>query len=203
MLYQSLRLFSKLKSLRFFTVSVSKQRRETKKTKPWLTVAYWEKHERVGRMYHGFENSINIYERKSKNNRLGLCLRDVDRSNVINENTKAVLKHIGDGIQVSLEDGDIWVYNKSESPVFLNGELLQTLRNTDKPRIEKLPAGYCIKIHNNKNFPTRDDETLNDQKYEEHCLRVSFVKGFGCGYKRQTIMNCPCWIELFFTLPKS
>lgn len=123
----------------------------------------------------------------------------------MNDNTKLAFRHIGEGIQVSLEAGDIWIYNKSQAPVFLNGELVQRLHNTDIPRVDKLLSGYGLKVFDcNANVSSRQslDKTA---RYcaQQHCLRVSFVKGFGRGYKRQNIMSCPCWIEIFFTLPKS
>ena len=185
----------------FVAVSTCTKREQARK-RPWLMLAYWEHEQRVGNMYHGYEDTINIYESKSKGHRQGLCLKDLNRTCEMNDNTKIPFRNIGEGIQVSLEDGDIWVYNKSESPVFLNGELLQRLHHTDTPRVDKLPSGYGRKVFDcNANVSTR--QSLDKRREEQHCLRVSFVKGFGRGYKRQTIMNCPCWIEMFFTLPAS
>ena len=201
MIRQRLSAFLKLKWISFVTVSSCTKQEESRK-RPWLTLAYWERDQRVGNMYYGYDDTINIYESKSKGHRQGLCLKDLNRTCEMNDNTKIAFKNIGDGIQVSLEDGSIWIYNKSDSPVFLNGELLQRLYHTDTPRVDKLPSGYGLKVFDcNSNVSTR--QCLDKRREEQHCLRVSFVKGFGRGYKRQTIMNCPCWIEIFFTLPKS
>lgn len=159
----------------------------------WVKLAYWEGNTRVGHMFHGYDKTINIYESiaKSKENRTGFCLRELERTREMNEPTKVVFKNIGNGVQVNLEDGNIWIYNNSLSSVFLNGELLQTLYNTRTPKVEKLPSGYGLKI-----FDCRTG--VNKRRNEPYSLRVSFVKGFGSGYKRQYITNCPCWIEMFF-----
>lgn len=200
MFWQKFCLFFKLdfkSSLLGLTCTKEEQRR-----RPWLTLAYWERDKRVGNMYHGYDTTINIYESKSKGHTQGLCLKELHRTCEMNDPTKVVFRNIGEGIQVSLEDGSIWIYNKSTSPVFLNGELLQRLHHTQTPRVDKLPSGYGLKVFDcSANVASRQD--LDKRRDETHCLRVSFVKGFGRGYKRQTIMNCPCWVEMFFSLPKS
>ncbi|XP_028402519.1 mothers against decapentaplegic homolog 6-like isoform X2 [Dendronephthya gigantea] len=200
--YQGLRAKPKSEILCHDDSGVASTKQEESRFRPWITLAYWERDKRVGSMYHGYENTINIYESKTKGHRHGLCLKDLNRTCEINDNTKIVLRNIGEGIQVNLENGDIWIYNKSQSPVFLNGQLLQRLHNTDTPRVEKLSSGYGLKVFDcNANASSR--QSADNTHEEQHCLRVSFVKGFGRGYKRQTIMNCPCWVEMFFTLPKS
>lgn len=163
---------------------------------PWVKLAYWEANVRVGTMYNGYERIINVYQTLTKDQGGGFCLNELERTHEMNGPTKLVFKNIGEGVQVSLEDGDVWIHNRSTSPVFINGELLQTLHHTRTPVVQKLASGYGIKVFDCHDVP----RNVNKRRSEPHSLRVSFVKGFGRGYKRQYITNCPCWIEMFFFL---
>lgn len=150
-------------------------------------------------MFHGYDRTINIYESLPKGDRGGFCLNELKRTHEMNEPTKVVFKNIGDGVKISLEDGDIWIHNRSSSPVFINGEVLQRQRNSRTPIVEKLASGYGRKVFD----CNTDSRNVNKRRNGPHSLRVSFVKGFGRGYKRQYITNCPCWIEMFFFLPET
>ena len=131
MLSRKLSALLKLKWMSFVAVS-SYTKEDQSKKRPWLTLAYWERDQRVGNMYHGYDNTINIYESKSKGHRQGLCLKDLNRTCEMNDNTKIAFRNIGDGIQLSLENGSIWIYNKSDSPVFLKATNIRHILHFDK-----------------------------------------------------------------------
>ena len=71
----------------------------------------------------------------------------------------------------------------------------------------KVPKGCNLAIFDTEAF----SRTLADSiaggfeevyKMARMCsIRMSFVKGWGQEYRRQSIMNTPCWVEIQLTAP--
>jgi len=137
----------------------------------------------------------------------GLCLallqRDTKDSSVLRTRTK-----IGVGLVLSRESNGVWVYNRSRHPVFVNclAPPTASLSDATAPRqtlvanIHKLPPGYSLQIFDYSWCEALSrasrPEALGQGPSNPYCAQVSFAKGWGARYKRQTVMLCPCWIEI-------
>lgn len=99
---------------------------------------------------------------------------------------------------MSLEDDGIWVYNRSDNPIFVNSVTLDGVDPTSPLRV---PAEHCLRVFDPTVRPPHDGRRLNltNQKcgpVDPNSIRISFVKGWGPHYSRQQITSCPCWIEI-------
>jgi len=186
-------------------------------SRPWCTIAYWEYRRRVGRPFIVDTNSITIVDNLPHGSGMSLALlhqhaRTTD-SSVLRTRTK-----VGSGLVVGREpDGSVWLHNRSRHPVFVNRVTRVTepspgvkrLSSADEfiltTEVQKVFSGFCLQI-----FDTAWCDILSwrrkagggakygnpDGPSNPFCIQVSFAKGFGPRYKRQTAMSCPCWIEV-------
>ncbi|VDO08079.1 unnamed protein product [Haemonchus placei] len=119
---------------------------------------------------------------------------------------------IGKGMQMQYKDGRTTITCLSESPLFVQAPLHARRLNDDAATVYRLSG---VAEGDDVNSRTIDifDELLFEKLLEEArqqgyrhvyalqslCIcRVSFVKGFGKSYRRMTILETPCWIEIHF-----
>lgn len=113
-------------------------------------------------------------------------------------------KFVVSGVTLSREEDDcIWLYNRSDHPVFVTS---LTLEDPNSPFPTRVPAEYCLCVY---------DPTKVTQKHFEwqslyprmgpidpRAIRISFVKGWGGQrYSRKEITACPCWLEILLLSP--
>lgn len=152
-------------------------------------------------------NIFNASDPRQFGSEDGLCLFSLQRS-VREENateTARVRTKIGSGIQISKEIDGVWIYNRSDFPIFLNGPSLSRTSNSNvhissrRLLVFRLASGHAAKIYD---FTERT--TIPESRTTEptSSIRLSFVKGWGQTYKRQSILVCPCWLEIFFYIAR-
>ncbi|XP_039968749.1 mothers against decapentaplegic homolog 6 isoform X2 [Bactrocera tryoni] len=169
----------------------------------WCQVAYWELNERVGNRCSVHKPFVNIYAdgRGNNNDSQDFCLRDLtaDKTTPPREDVECTRQKIGFGLILSQEPDGIWLYNRSMAPVFI----LSPTLNESLSCVYKVTPGDCLKAFDinraqslicSSQFPGAELGPVNTRS-----ICISFVKGWGKHYKRQNIMKCPCWLEIFFT----
>ncbi|RWS31858.1 mothers against decapentaplegic 6-like isoform X1 [Leptotrombidium deliense] len=167
-------------------------------TVSWCEIAYWELNERIGRLFPVYESSINVFTDLPHGS--GFCLKNVD---VANKRMESVITRthnkIGFGIMISREGDSVWVYNRSKYPVFLNSHTLDppTVRRLT---VHKILPGYSIQAFDyekvEKYLPVQEKIRSEEGPFDPYTIRISFAKGWGPKYSRQSIMSCPCWLEV-------
>ncbi|XP_053208853.1 mothers against decapentaplegic homolog 6-like [Panonychus citri] len=166
----------------------------------WCILAYWELKSRVGRLFPVSNERIDIFNDCPKGNGLYLGyfpLHHIDHNSGKIGKTRA---KIGNGIRIIRKGSSVYVYNRSDYPIFLNSATLCP-PNSRRPTIFKILPGYSIKAFDydvalkNTLYPFRSEK---DGPIDLYSIRISFVKGWGPNYSRQTITSCPCWLEVLF-----
>ncbi|XP_040268665.1 mothers against decapentaplegic homolog 6-like [Bufo bufo] len=165
----------------------------------WCKLAYWEHRTRVGRLYSVTEPSVHIFYDLPKASGFCLGLLGLEPRN---ETVRRTQKKIGQGLVLSQEQGEVWVYNRSEHPIFINSPTLATVCARGQA-VHKVLPGYSIKVFDSEkaaDLSGRSD--LRDGPCDTHSVRISFAKGWGACYSRQFITSCPCWLEILLSTSK-
>ena len=161
----------------------------------WCNVAYWEHRLRVGRLYTVFDAYVHIFQQLPHGN--GMCLGLLQSPTEL-DSVRRTREKIGLGLVLSMEEDGVWVYNRSDYPLFVNSPTLD-IPNSRTLVVKKLQPGFAIKIYSYELSElmarTRDPQFL-DGPYDPNAVRISFAKGWGPHYSRQFITSCPCWIEV-------
>ncbi|OCT69599.1 mothers against decapentaplegic homolog 6 [Xenopus laevis] len=170
--------------------------RSTNRDGYWCKLAYWEHRTRVGRLYNVSEPSVNIFHDLPKGS--GFCLGYL-HSETRNETVRRTRKKIGQGLTLSREHDGIWVYNRSEHPIFVNSPTLAPVSGRGQSVYKVLP-GYSIKVFDSEQGVSMSGYNyLGDGPCDPHSVRISFAKGWGSSYSRQFITSCPCWLEILLS----
>lgn len=106
---------------------------------------------------------------------------------------------IGFGIVLSQEPDGVWVYNRSQHPVFIHSPTL------DPPSarglsVKRVMPGFSLKVfdYEHSSWMAKHGVKPESQEgpWDPHSVRISFAKGWGPCYSRQFITSCPCWLEV-------
>ncbi|XP_019723129.1 mothers against decapentaplegic homolog 6-like [Hippocampus comes] len=186
----------------------------------WCSVAYWEQRTRVGRLYPAYEASLNIFYDLPQGT--GLCLSQLHtnanhsrRENRGSHGTailpaypthgrnsssiQQIRSKIGHGIVLSREPDGVWVYNRSQHPVFVHSPTLDLL-SARGMSVKRVMPGFSLKMFDYECSNWMAEKGLKPESQEgpwdPHSVRMSFAKGWGPCYSRQFITSCPCWLEV-------
>lgn len=192
----------------------------------WCSVAYWEQRTRVGRLYPAYEPSLSIFYDLPQGT--GLCLGQLHanayhsrhddpgshsllglhghhshggggNSSSSSSSVQQIRSKIGFGIVLSRESDGVWVYNRSQHPVFVHSPTL------DPPSarglsVKRVMPGFSLKVFDYECSSWMAEHGVKPESQEgpwdPHSVRISFAKGWGPCYSRQFITSCPCWLEV-------
>ncbi|KAM6981066.1 mothers against decapentaplegic homolog 6a [Aplochiton taeniatus] len=106
---------------------------------------------------------------------------------------------IGFGIVLSQEPDGVWVYNRSQHPVFIHSPTLD-VPNARGLTVKRVMPGYSLKVFDYERsswiVQASMEPDCQEGPYDPHSVRISFAKGWGPCYSRQFITSCPCWLEV-------
>ncbi|XP_045476675.1 mothers against decapentaplegic homolog 6 isoform X2 [Harmonia axyridis] len=169
-------------------------------TLSWCKLAYWEMGQRVGPLYPVEQPAVNVFGQVPYGD--GLSLETLARHSFSPpDSVTRTRDKIGLGVTISHEGDSVWVYNRSDSPIFVNSLSLDDFDSASPTRV---PADYCLCIFD----PIRVSRNNNDWNFkrtqhfgpiDKNSIRLSFVKGWGPRYSRQEITSCPCWLEILLS----
>ncbi|CAF0946130.1 unnamed protein product [Adineta ricciae] len=189
----------------------------------WCSIAYYERDIQVGETFKVPDNFKEVAidggtDMATVGDRF--CLGPLSNVHRTEASEKARL-HIGKGIRVECRnEGDVWIRCLSDQAVFLQSYYLdREAGRAPGDAVHKIYSQACIKVFDiHQCFSQMDQHvkmaaharmqqqlhgqpapstSLSVDDLRRLCvLRLSFVKGWGPDYPRQSIKETPCWIEI-------
>lgn len=180
----------------------------------WCSVAYWEQRTRVGRLYPAHDPALSIFYHLPQGT--GLCLGQLhanayhSRGDPPGRGTgsgdrggtsvaQQSRRRIGFGILLSQEADGVWVYNRSQHPIFVHSPTLEP-PGARGLTVERVLPGFSLKVFDYERSSWMKQHgikpELQEGPWDPNSIRISFAKGWGPCYSRQFITSCPCWLEV-------
>ncbi len=116
---------------------------------------------------------------------------------------------IGKGVHLYKVCGIVYAECLSKSSIFVQSPGTNIACGRTPATVRKVSPGETVQLFNDLSFATQLCESANsdfETVYEltKFCIiRISFLKGWGEKYCRQTVTATPCWIEVHLNGPQA
>ncbi|CAF3064157.1 unnamed protein product [Rotaria sp. Silwood2] len=172
----------------------------------WCRISYYEMSNRVGEQYLAAQSQVIIdgYTHPSDAERFCLGgLTNIERTMEIDK----ARRYIGRGVKLFHIRGNVFAECLSDNPVFVQSPIANKRFSWHPATVCRIPPNVRLQIFDSDEF-TQILATAIHEGYESvynlrnMCIiRMSLVKGWGVEYRRQSVTNTPCWIEIFLDGP--
>ncbi|XP_030031052.1 mothers against decapentaplegic homolog 6 isoform X2 [Manduca sexta] len=169
----------------------------------WCRLAYWELTQRVGRQFGVRVRAVDVFGGGGGacgSGRHGLCLDALENRDAPQaEQVRKTRAKIGLGVTLSLESDGVWLYNRSQEPVFVSSPALDAAA-AKALLVWRVAPGHCLCIFDPA-CPPPAVSLPHIGPVDPRSVRISFAKGWGPKYSRRDVTACPCWLEVLLAPP--
>lgn len=172
----------------------------------WCVISYYEMSMRVGEQFHATQPEVIIDGFTNPSNAERFCLGGLTNVHRTFEIDKA-RRYIGRGVKLFHVRGCVYAECISDNPVFVQSPITNQRLSWHPATVCKIPPKVRLKIFDSDDF-TQILSSAVHQGYEavynlmRMCIiRMSFVKGWGVEYRRQSVTCTPCWVEIHLEGP--
>nr|XP_015224305.1 PREDICTED: mothers against decapentaplegic homolog 4-like [Lepisosteus oculatus] len=166
----------------------------------WCSISYFEMDVQVGEQFKVPAScpvvTVDGYVDPSGGDRF--CLGQLSNVHRTEASERARL-HIGKGVQLECRgEGDVWMRCLSDHAVFVQSYYLdREAGRAPGDAVHKIYPGAYIKRYLKTVIGLSAAAGIGVDDLRRLCIvRLSFVKGWGPDYPRQSIKHTPCWVEV-------